>query len=546
MQNNIKYINILFFVLPTILFSQKDTTKTDLKINQVEVVKAFEVTLEESRKTDIKPVIPEQKPYNPNYKYDISIVPANLKYPDPQIKPLAMNPDAPFKIQKGYLQAVYGIRKNPELMAGYHTSKKETYDAGIHLQYESLDNNNTLPYQQYRNTIADVYGNYMLKENMKLYGNVNTAFRKRYLFHDDIGVDTLYSKDQSARNINRYEIVAGIANAEPTKYHFNYDFRIGIDNLSMTNTSVRENGMKAGVKLEKLFKKNSVISIEGDFNYTAFNGKKELSITTAMLKPTFKTKYKNLILQAGVNALYSSDDNSALFPEIYLSYGIAGPVLKIYAGVGQDQYTNHFRNVSLRNPFLANDPDSLINTVFRKYYAGLKGQYSFITYQFSGGLKDANDMMFMTNKKSDVRYFDMIYSDANIIFLSGNIEFEVSEYLSLGGWINQNIFKLSTLPEAWHTPNLEGNVFGRSKLLGEKLELTADLYFGSRLPYLNKNNTTSKSNALLDLNVGVKYNLTEKVGFFIRGTNLLDNKFERWYGYPAVGINGMAGVKVVF
>ena len=43
MQTNIKYINILFFVLPTILFSQKDTTKTDLKINQVEVVKAFEV-----------------------------------------------------------------------------------------------------------------------------------------------------------------------------------------------------------------------------------------------------------------------------------------------------------------------------------------------------------------------------------------------------------------------------------------------------------------------------------------------------------------------
>ncbi|MBK7635547.1 MAG: hypothetical protein IPJ13_15680 [Saprospiraceae bacterium] len=72
------------------------------------------------------------------------------------------------------------------------------------------------------------------------------------------------------------------------------------------------------------------------------------------------------------------------------------------------------------------------------------------------------------------------------------------------------------------------------------------MYFGSQLPYLNKNNTTSKSNALLDLNVGAKYYLTEKVGFFIRGINLLHNKFERWYGYPAVGINGMAGLKVVF
>ena len=70
MENKIKYIQILLiFGFPAILISQKDTTKTDLKINQVEVVKAFEVTLEESRKTDIKAVIPEQKPYNPNYKY---------------------------------------------------------------------------------------------------------------------------------------------------------------------------------------------------------------------------------------------------------------------------------------------------------------------------------------------------------------------------------------------------------------------------------------------------------------------------------------------
>ncbi|MBK7635550.1 MAG: hypothetical protein IPJ13_15695 [Saprospiraceae bacterium] len=65
MQTNIKYINILFFVLPTILFSQKDTTKTDLKINQVEVVKAFEVTLEESRKTDVKPCRSRAKTVQP-------------------------------------------------------------------------------------------------------------------------------------------------------------------------------------------------------------------------------------------------------------------------------------------------------------------------------------------------------------------------------------------------------------------------------------------------------------------------------------------------
>ena len=61
-----------------------------------------EVTVDlEAQKVTIKSVLPSQKPYNPSYKYDITIVPLELKYPDPQIKPLAMNPEPPFKINKG-------------------------------------------------------------------------------------------------------------------------------------------------------------------------------------------------------------------------------------------------------------------------------------------------------------------------------------------------------------------------------------------------------------------------------------------------------------
>ncbi len=542
-----KILNLCILLLVSLsLSAQKDTTKTNLKINQVEVIKYFEANLEETQKIGIKSVLTVQKPFNPKYKYDITIVPAVLQYPEPQIKPLAMNPDGPFKVNKGFLQAGYGFRKNPELMAGYHFTKKDSYDAGFHLQYESLDNNHKNPFQQYRNSTADFYGSVMIKENLKLYGDVSTSWKRRYFYHTDLQIDSLYTEDQSSRDLNRYGIKAGITNAEPTKFNFNYDFQLGLDNLNLDNTNARENGVLAKINVEKLFNKNSTLSIDAKYDYTALNSKKALSISAATLKPVLKTKIKNLIIQLGANMLYSSDNRSSVFPEVYLSYGVAGPALQVFLGVNQDYYINNFRNVTSRNPYLSNELDSLVNTVSRKYYGGVKVQYSFITYQITAGIKDADRMMFLLNQKKDIRYFDMVYGDVNIAFVSGNIDFAINESISVGGWLTQNVFKLKGISNAWHTPNIEGNAYGRARLLNEKLELTADLYFGSKVTFLNMENQIEKSNALFDLNLEAKYSINQKFSVFVKGINLLDNTFERWYGYPSVGINGMIGTRIIF
>ena len=88
------HLIISFNLLFASVYGQVDSTKLDIK--QVEVVKSFEANLEQANIVVVKPVSPAQKVFNPKYEYDISIVPLELKAPDPQIKPLAMNPDGPF------------------------------------------------------------------------------------------------------------------------------------------------------------------------------------------------------------------------------------------------------------------------------------------------------------------------------------------------------------------------------------------------------------------------------------------------------------------
>lgn len=540
-----KYLIFIIIHITTFIAAQQDSTK--LQIKQVEVVKSFEAILEDAKKVNLKPILPTPSDFKPSYKYDITIVPAVLNYQDPQIKPLAMNPDGPFIVKKGFLHGGYGLRKNPELLAGYHFSKKDKFDAGIQINYEALDNSAKNAWQKYSNTGIDLYANYLVKENMKIFGKIETDFRKRYFFHTDLGIDTLFNEMNTKRSINSYNIIAGIGNPEPTKYNVNYTVQLNLRNMTTIDAQrANDNGLGINGKIEKHFTKGTVFSLDANYEYSAFSGGKELSLSTATLLPLLKTKIKNVIIHGGVNMLYSSDGNSAIFPEVMVFYGLAGQKLQVFAGLSQHYYTNHFTNLIIRNPYISTNMDSLQNTIFQEYSGGLKGKFSFINYQVKAGYKNVKQQMFLLNNRDDLRLFNMLYDDVGIVFITGNLDFTFTENITFGGWVNQNIFSLNTLKNAWHTPNLEANVYASITLLESRFRLRGDLYFGNSVPFINKQNETTKSNVLFDLNLTAEYQIFNQFSIFIKGINLLDNKFERWYGYPSVGINGMAGLKVVF
>lgn len=539
-------------VLPVMLLvacmqaaAQKDTTK-QLQLNQVEVIKAFEANLEEAKKINVEPSLPEPTPYNPQFRYNITIVPADLKYPDPQIKPLAMDPDGPFRVNKGYIHAGYGTRINPTLFAGFHKARKDSYDAGLELNYMSIDNSKNVPYQKMRNAGVALYGNYIVKENLKVYGKLKTDFNRRFLYHTGINVDSLYSEAQSARNLTGYNITAGISNVEPTRFSINYNLEAGVRKLAITNQDANEGGIFATAMAEKLFGEKTVLSVMGKIDYTSYSGGKELSLTLTQVKPMIKTKISGLTLQGGVQLLSVSKDKSYVFPELMASYGLAGQKLQIFAGLGQDYFTNNMSNVTLYNPFVNTHIDSLVNTVFKNYYGGIRGRFLMVTYEAKAGWKNVSKQLFMLNRASDVRVFDMVYDDSGIFYISGSIDLTITEKLDVGGLVTQNVFNLSTLQKPWHAQTFNASAYAKWSLLDDKLLLRSDLFVASGVPYLANSGIADKTGSQLDLNLSAEYAVLEKLRIFLTGENLFNNKYQRWSGYPVVGLNVMAGLKAAF
>lgn len=529
----------VFLSLVAGIQAQQDSV---LKIKQVEVVKTFEAQLEDAHKIHWTPVMPEKKDFNPQYKYDITIVPVELKYPEPSIRPLAMDPDAPFMIRNGFIQAGYGWRKNPYLLGGYSFQRKDKFDAGIVAGYESLDNSDRLNHQKYSEFHIDLQGSYLLRENLKIYASSLADSRYRQFHNTAVVWDSISPQ----RQLHSYTIQVGLSNPEMTSHKLNYDVNLTLRNMSVTEDKARDNGMTVKAFGEKLIGKSMVLRVDGMWDYHTFRGETDSDLSVATLTPSVKTSIGPVIVTAGLDMLYGSDGSSSVFPKATLSYGLWGQKLQIFAHVDQSHFVNNFAQVSWRNSWLNTALDSIVNTVFQEYSAGVKGGFSFLTYQVKAGYKDIRQQMFLLNNRNNLSVFDMVYDDMGMIFLSGNAEFLLSPSVSVGGWLTYNIYSPASFEKAWHLPALESHAFSKVKFWNDRCWLTADLYTASRVSFLNLIGNVQQSNVLFDLNLGAEYQILDTWRVFVRAINILDNQFERFYGNPSVGFNGMAGMKWVF
>ncbi|MBK9257614.1 MAG: hypothetical protein IPM42_19315 [Saprospiraceae bacterium] len=547
MIRNIKIIITFSLLLASFLVkAQQGTVKdTTIKLNQVEVIKEFEVTLEDAKKIRVNPIITSPAPTIRSYNYDITIVPAKINYPGPEIRPLAMPTEEPFAINNGFLKLGYGTLKSPFLDAGYHFGKKELYNVLFRAGYHASDNSANVPFQKYSNLNLGVSGDYLIRENTKVFGSIDGNFQKRNFYQTHIGVDTLYSPEESERGINHFKINAGLFNPERTSSDLNYKIDLTLQNARLTDQKISESQVNLNGSIQKHRSQNTIFDLTTKFDVININTKPSSSLFNAHLIPKIILNYTNLRIAVGGN-LFFDKSNTAAWPEADISFNVHGKQVQLFTGTTQNYFTNGLVNQSEVNPFLNAQLDTLGNNIFKDIYAGMKGEFAFISYQFQAGYKISRNHAFFISDTLDFRRFNQTYDDVNIFYVSGNIDFAITSDISVGGTVIQNQYSLKNLPKAWHLPQFQANGYASFSFLKNKLQLRSELFMMDRVDFINVASETVKSNLLFDFNVLAEFRPLKNIGIYAKALNIANNKFERWYGYPTVGINLHAGVSIIF
>ncbi len=114
--------------------------------------------------------------------------------------------------------------------------------------------------------------------------------------------------------------------------------------------------------------------------------------------------------------------------------------------------------------------------------------------------------------------------------------------------VKKNIYTVSDtgIPDAkaYNKPGLETDIRATFSAMSN-LKFTLNYYFaGDRWSYFDR--VAVKMNNINDLNFGAVYDINDSFALNLKANNLLLQKYDIWYGYPAQGFNAMGGFTFKF
>jgi hypothetical protein len=250
------------------------------------------------------------------------------------------------------------------------------------------------------------------------------------------------------------------------------------------------------------------------------------------------------------------------YPRVSASYRLVDELLIAYGGLegGLDQ--NTYYGFKEENQFLS--PTLMIAPTNKIYegFAGLKGKLSnSVGYNVRATYEnEGNKALFQLNEYRGLQTsnrgyeqgnsFNVVYDDVKTISIFGELNVAVSNIFSLGVNGTFNNYNTDQQLEAWNLPNIEASLFSNFNITKELYGGVTVFYVGERKDLFSVNTAVSSMQITLDgyvdANVHFGYRLNDQLSFFVKGSNLLGDSYEKWANFQVQGIQVLAGATYKF
>lgn len=522
--------------------AEQQQINENLKNEEVEVVKAFRAQLANANSLNVSPTLPEVKEVSRKYNYDITIVPYNIEYADPEIKPFAMKGDEPKEIHKFYAKLGYGNFKSPIADVSYHNSFGKT-SVGFLGKYLALDNDSNNRYQKMQDIDLALHTNTKVSEMFNLGVSAFTQLDKRYLFHIPLNSEPNdYTEENTLRNINNYGARIAIKNS--SDYALQYILGLNGSLLDMSNNDAKELNLKADTDISYAGK-NLGVGLDGILYYSDLSEIADTNYLTYTASPHVFYQREIAHVSLGAN-ITGANDSLYIFPEAELLVDVIKNRVQLSLGVAQEAIHNNIDRSIAHNPYYEFSQDDYRTTITKKYFLGAQGQLSNITYRAQAGYKQIANQVFYLSQAEDGRKFSQQFLDVSAIFVSGQVDYTLNETFTIGANISQHFFDLEENEKLYHVPSLRMTAFTDINLLDNKLHVRPSVSITDKVDYIDAAGNAQKLDNLLNLSAVADYQILDRIRLFAEVKNILSNNYTEYFGYDDVGLHTHGGLKVRF
>ena len=540
-------ISIIGLILTANIIAQNnDTTIIDRNVN-IEKEYIPEIEPAESQKFNIKtqePNIPEAKFNYSTYASDVQ--PSSNFYPlDPQeqAKPKRTS------LKKGYAELGFGypINWSAELFYPLYNKKNTNFD--FHLDHTGLYTNTI----QLIQTDLDIILHQKINNNHQL--NSAISYNNDYYnyYGDGIKFDTL------PQIIHRANALIGMQSTNRIN-GWGYRADLSYNGMFLHYAPINEHRIILDSEISKVLGKKPLnIGLFADINIlnSQLSTPDSLLPTTAVigLLPSYDIVLDNLKFHLGAKAYFSINKGQIFnaMPDVTINYN-EGKTLSIYAGITGD-YQIHTLSSTLEhcryfNPY---STGIALNTYTpADFFAGFR-----LKPFLEGLMVDAHvNYKFVYNDYFIRNVIDSVSNNYMNIFTA---DFSNTQILSTGTRVNYNYqnkyvahagFKYNYYTVADSTltmvnrPSWEIEV-GTEMTPIKGLAINADFYTGLGYKAILPTGVIDLPNHF-DLNIGAAYTFHEQCTVFARFNNIINSKYQYFYGYENTGFNCLFGVKITF
>jgi hypothetical protein len=269
---------------------------------------------------------------------------------------------------------------------------------------------------------------------------------------------------------------------------------------------------------------------------------------------------QKLTLDAGFNISIDAHEKTRayFFPKVSVQYTLVEDMVIPFVNLEGEVRQNSLYALYVQNPFIQTNV-ALFNEI-RPYQIqlGVKGLLSNkINYQIKGVFAKRNNVALFINDTllSSGNRFQVRYDSMNYSCIEGNVSYELNKKIKLDFIGRFNSYEMLHEAKAWNLPQWDFTLRGVYNLYDKLIaKLSLDVAFnryaevfkpGENVVQIN-NQYAYAMGSIIDGNLGFEYRYNTRYSGFLNINNFVSQRYLRYYNYPVMPIQIVAGITVKF
>lgn len=582
---NITYKTIILSIMTVYAAQSVDaqTAAKDTLLNrQVSLEREYTPTIQDASKINTLPALHEPQKKQYDIRFENAAPSVNFSsYPIGDTGSGDIRTGITSSKQRGYLNFGAGMYSNLEGALGYRIVDAPNDQFDLFGTHNSTNGkikylNGTEAYDKEKaknmeNFIKARYSHKFETATWYLSGSfLNNGFN--YYGNPNVLSGSTENKNVSEnQSVNIFEVETGVNSVESSD-NVNYSASIKYNRFSskyssdMAEDGPRGNIIDAKVDLAQPFFSDKKIGIRGNLFFQKYDGhtnnynteQNDLYHNLTILRANPYLKIDNgdvrLLIGANINWAIDASNKFAVAPTIDLSLNFNDNsllYLNVDGGINDNSFINIYKENSYINPI---GRVGISKTLYDAQLGIRSGAIAGFEFDIFGGYKYTNDnhLYIQTQTTSWNNVSDVIYANLGEGHFGGAIKTKLIPYTDLSmkaiaHFYNLNKYSNATdlgEKKAWGLPSLTFD-FNADFSFIENLILTANYQFeGGRKTWNGTESASMKS--INELNFKASYHILEWLSLYAKVNNVLNQKYERYYGYTLQGINASAGFNLIF